>query len=152
MQRRISVRAIVFHEGKMLAVRLKKDPEDPEKGTYWCTPGGGLDDGEALHDGLRREMLEETGIEPVIGDLLYVQQFPYYGDREYMEFFFHVTNAADYLNVDLSTTSHGHLEIDEIAFIDAGTSYLLPKFLTEQPLGQRVRDGGATVFSYFNTN
>jgi len=143
------VRAIVFHDGKMLAARLKKDPKDPEKGTYWCTPGGGLDDGEPLRDGLRREMLEETGIEPVIGDLLYVQQFPY-GEREYLEFFFHVTNAQDYLNIDLSKTTHGHLEIDEIAFIDVATSYVLPAFLTEEPLGTRLQSGGATVFSYFD--
>jgi 8-oxo-dGTP pyrophosphatase MutT (NUDIX family) len=133
MIRRISVRAIVLHEGKMLGVRLKADPSDPMKGTYWCTPGGGLDDGEALLDGLRREMLEETGIAPEIGELLYIQQF-FFGDREYLEFFFHVTNSLDYVEVDLSKTSHGEIEIEEIAFVDPAATHVLPKFLTTEPL------------------
>src|SRR6476620_9906846 len=112
--RRISVRAIALNEGKLLCCKLK-----PYKGSlqaegsknYWCLPGGGLDPGEALVDGMRREMVEETGIEPVIGNLLYIQQFSFKG-VEYLEFFFHITNAEDYLHIDLSKTSHGEAEIE----------------------------------------
>jgi 8-oxo-dGTP diphosphatase len=148
MNRRISVRAIVLHEGKMLCVRLKADPNDPMKGTYWCTPGGGLDDGEALLDGLHREMLEETGIAPKVGELLYIQQFDY-GDREYLEFFFHVTNGQDYLQIDLGKTSHGDIEIDEVAFIDPATSYVLPEFLTAEPVAEHAATSkGPKIFFY----
>jgi 8-oxo-dGTP pyrophosphatase MutT (NUDIX family) len=47
------------------------DPEDrvllfryddgPPNGRHWCTPGGGLNDGEEYLEGARRELAEETG-------------------------------------------------------------------------------------------
>ncbi len=47
------------------------DPEDrvllfryddgPPNGRHWCTPGGGLNDGEDYLAGARRELAEETG-------------------------------------------------------------------------------------------
>ena len=39
-------------------VRQGAPGEDPS----WSTPGGALDDGELLTEGLRREVLEETGV------------------------------------------------------------------------------------------
>ncbi|HSX30263.1 MAG TPA: NUDIX domain-containing protein [Candidatus Saccharimonadales bacterium] len=136
MIRRVSVRAIVLHQGKLLCVRLK-----PYKGSlreaggtdYWCLPGGGLDEGEALIPGLEREMVEEIGVKPRVGNLLYVQQFAY-NDKDYLEFFFHVTNSNDYLHIDLSKTTHGAEEIAEIGFIDAAGTKILPKFLMSEPL------------------
>jgi len=47
------------------------DPEDrvllfryddgPPNGRHWCTPGGGLNEGEDYRAGARRELFEETG-------------------------------------------------------------------------------------------
>ena len=34
-------------------------------GVFWVTPGGGLEEGEGSKAGLRRELLEETGLESV---------------------------------------------------------------------------------------
>ncbi len=151
MTRRISVRAIVLHEGKLLCVRLK-----PYSGSlsvsadeWWCLPGGGLDDNEALVDGVRREMLEETGIEPVVGDLLYVQQFTHSG-KDYLEFFFHVTNANDYLRIDLSKTTHGEVEIAEIGFIDTKVKTVLPNFLSSEDLvAKAASHSPTTVFTNY---
>lgn len=148
MTRRISIRAIVLHDGKLLCVRLKQYDNNILKASEWCLPGGGLDEGESLIAGVEREMIEETGVKPRIGELLYVQQFAY-NDKDYLEFFFHVTNADDYLDVDLSKTTHGAYEIAEIAFVDPATTNILPKFLTTEPLAEKASKPSPTkLFSF----
>ena len=124
--RRVTVRGIIIKDGKLFAQRLNN--HDGSVRDYWCTPGGGLDDDESLHDGLTREMIEETGVTPVIGKLLYVQQ---YADdkREYLELFFEITNANDYESIDLASTSHGSIEIAEFGFIDTKTENIMPESL-----------------------
>ena len=127
MNRRVAVRAVITYEGKLFCLRLKpyRHKDAP---SYWCTPGGGLDDGEAIIPALEREIIEELGVRPVIGNLIYVQQF-IHKDVEQMELFFHVTNTRDFLNVDLSKTSHGKVEIEEVRFIDITSEHILPEFL-----------------------
>lgn len=134
MIRRVTVRGIVLHEGKLLCVKLKPYKDHLKRdNSYWCLPGGGLDEGEALIPGVEREILEETGITPKVGNLLYVQQFTY-NDKDYLEFFFHVTNSQDYLHIDLSKATHGADEIAEIGLVDAASTKILPEFLMSEPL------------------
>lgn len=142
MIRRTSVRGIALLDGKLLCVRHKNGAD------YWALPGGGLDEGEALVAGIEREMIEETGIKPVIGSLLYVQQFSEAG-TEYLEFFFHITNSQDYLNVDLSKTTHGELELEAIGFVDPAKTRVLPEFLTTEDLNAFIISKGPTrIFNY----
>lgn len=124
--RHITTRGIIYKDGKIFAQQLVKNSGIDDN--YWCTPGGGLDMNEALTDGLQREMLEETGIAPVIGKLLFVQQY-HDGVKEQLEFFFNIENANDYDLIDLSKTTHGELEIERCLFIDPKTENILPKFL-----------------------
>lgn len=126
--RRVATRAIIFKDGKLLCQRLVPD-ENGQVRTYWCTPGGGLEIGESLEAGLHREMIEETGVAPKIGRLLFVQQFSEDGVKEQMEFFFHVENPEDYEVIDLASTSHGELEVEHIEFIDPAKENVLPAFL-----------------------
>lgn len=46
----------------------------------WTQPGGGLERGERPEDGLRREILEETGFEARIGDFIGVYHNAYKDD------------------------------------------------------------------------
>ncbi len=138
MIRRIAVRAIIVHEGKLLCERLKPYKEisqtlDP----FWCVPGGGLDFGESLELGLEREVMEETGIKAKVGNLLYIQQFRF-KDKEYLEFFFHIKNPEDFLKIDLTKTSHGGTEIEMIDFIDTTGINILPKFLVSENIGGQI--------------
>jgi 8-oxo-dGTP diphosphatase len=135
MGRRVAVRGIALHDGKILCVRLRPYPGKirAEGGDYWCLPGGGLEDGESLSDGIQREMVEETGIKPNVGKLLFIQQFTF-EDTEGLEFFFHIINSEDYLHVDLSKTSHGEKELAEIKFIEPKAVRVLPTFLSVEPL------------------
>lgn len=141
--RRVAVRAIIFKDGKLLCQQLTAG-KTGEARDYWCTPGGGLDIGESLLDGLHREMIEETGIAPKIGKLLFVQQFSEDGEKEQMEFFFHVENPEDYHTIDLAATSHGLLEIEHVEFIDPKAETVLPAFLREVDI-QAYIDGNLPV-------
>lgn len=149
LNRRLAARALIINDDKLFVVKLKKKPGlEPSIGIeYWCTPGGGIDQGEAIIPALEREMIEETGIKPAIGNLIYIQQFEN-NNLESIEFFFHVTNGDDYLNIDLSQTSHGNIEIAEIDFFDPKTINLLPKFLTEVDLIKDIKKGETKFYSY----
>ncbi len=151
MNRRVSVRAIVYRERKLLCVRLQPyNGVSALMANSWCTPGGGLDVREGLLDGIRREMIEETGITPKVGSLLYIQQFvTSHTDSEHLEFFFHIANAEDYLHIDLSKTSHGQVEIAEIGFVDPATTNILPKFLTTENISAKIAaHDSPTIINY----
>ncbi len=47
-------------EGRVLLVR-GSDPADPAAGTWWITPGGGMEPGETAEVAATREAFEETG-------------------------------------------------------------------------------------------
>lgn len=59
---RIRVCGLCWEQSSLLMVRHKMGNED-----FWAPPGGGLEFGELLEEALRREFLEETGlqVEPV---------------------------------------------------------------------------------------
>ncbi len=130
-KRRIGVRAIIFRDGKILAVRHKGRDGKPKD--FWAIPGGGLDPGESLEDGLKREMQEELGVSIEPGRLLFIQQFQSgRSDRdEELEFFFLVENVDDFAAIDFSGTTHGLDELAACEFIDPKHERVLPVFISE---------------------
>lgn len=131
--RTVRVRGIIQHDNRYLFVKHMPSSD------YWALPGGGLDDGETLEAGLTRECVEELGVTPLIGRLLYVQQL-FIGDDESLEFFFEITNGADYTAIDLRATTHGHLELSAAAFIDPAEETVLPEFLSSLDADMRAHD------------
>lgn len=128
MKKRIAVRAIIPYRGKILAVRLKS--RNGEEKEFWCTVGGGVYDGEDLHTAINREIVEETGVQPDVGRLLFIQQFyEELKDTESLEFFYLVKNPQDFLDIDLDKTTHGNIEIAEIDFINPEELDVRPAFL-----------------------
>lgn len=67
---RNSIKAIIVANGGIL---LTKN-EDPE-GVFYLLPGGGQEPGETMIDALKRECLEEIGVEVIAGDLEIVREY-----------------------------------------------------------------------------
>jgi hypothetical protein len=83
-------------------------------------------------------MIEETGIAPQIGKLLFVQQF-HDGKKEQLEFFFHIENPDDYKEIDLSKTTHGEAEVANVAFVDPRSHHVLPALLQTVDLDNYIK-------------
>jgi len=62
----IGVGAVIVEGGRVLLVRRDTEPLRGE----WSVPGGMLELGEKLRDGVRREALEETGVKVEPGEVL----------------------------------------------------------------------------------
>ncbi|MDQ1456465.1 MAG: hypothetical protein QOH28_2085 [Actinomycetota bacterium] len=58
---RVAARVLLVDDDGALLLLRGCDPARPEAGTWWFTPGGGLDDGETVEAAARRELREETG-------------------------------------------------------------------------------------------
>ncbi|MDA8289769.1 MAG: NUDIX domain-containing protein [Actinomycetota bacterium] len=66
VQRRVlerdTARVLLVDELGRLLLLQGHDHTRPEEGTWWFTPGGGIDAGESPETAARRELAEETGI------------------------------------------------------------------------------------------
>lgn len=121
---RIRCRGIILHEGRLLVVRHAPDHK------YVALPGGGLEWGEDPLACIQREIVEELGVKPRIGRLLYVNAF-ISGDTQSVEFFFEILNATHYLGFEKLERTHAY-EIAQFAWIEPSlASELLPKALSK---------------------
>jgi 8-oxo-dGTP diphosphatase len=82
-QVRLRVSALCIREGQVLLIEHKSfAPEDPHlPASYWILPGGVVERGETLNEALKREMMEETGLDCKIGNMIFVKEllYPYPG-------------------------------------------------------------------------
>ena len=62
----VGVGAVIVRNGEVLLVRRANPPLQGE----WSLPGGALELGEKLRDGIAREVKEETGLDVEVGPVL----------------------------------------------------------------------------------
>jgi ADP-ribose pyrophosphatase YjhB (NUDIX family) len=148
-KRRITVRGLICKDNQLLCVRHKINRNrNLDKGKdYWSTPGGGVEPGESLSVALKRELVEELGVEPKIGDLLFIHQF-IHNNEERLEFLLNILNPEDYSRVDLNKTTHGAIEIAEVSFINPKNEKLLPEFLKSIDIDKCIKSGKTEIVSY----
>lgn len=121
----IRCRGVILHEGKLLVVRHRADA------SFTALPGGHLEWGEDVRECLTREIIEELGVEPQIGRLLYVNTFVDSNNKQPIEFFFEVLNGAEYVNSEQLERSHAH-ELAEILWASPDNDLgILPQRLAE---------------------
>lgn len=114
----IRVRGIIVNDDKLLLVGITGND-------YFCLPGGKLEYGEDVKECLERELIEELGVKPDIGNLLYVNTFIDKNDDHNIDFIFEVLNGSDY--VDLNGVERTHaFELDKINWVsrDEDTNFL----------------------------
>ena len=102
----VRCRAIIINDDKLLVVKIGDN-------NFYALPGGHLEWNEEIQECLSREIIEELGVRPEIGKLLYVNNFMEKENRQSIEFFFEVINGKDYIDSQKLIRSHAH-EIAEI--------------------------------------
>jgi 8-oxo-dGTP diphosphatase len=81
----LRVTALCIQDEHVLMVKHKRftyTKDFPE--AYWILPGGVLEPGESVPEGIQREVREETGLECNVGNLLFVKEliYPYPSENQ----------------------------------------------------------------------
>ncbi|MEU9123196.1 NUDIX domain-containing protein [Streptomyces sp. NPDC048506] len=104
---RRSARVVLIDEAdRVLLFRFHVDPEHPEGGHAWCTPGGGVEDGESLVEAAARELHEETGlsVEPDVLGAKVAETSGYadlgWAKGMFQDVFFHCRIATHRVDID----------------------------------------------------
>jgi len=120
----IGVKAIIVHNGKFLLIREAKYDEGTCEGK-WDAPGGRINPEESLFQGLKREVMEESGLTIVPGKLLDVfETFHTIKGEEchIVRIYYACTSATDAV-----TLSADH---DQYEWVDIGASLETKELVT----------------------
>ena len=120
----VGIGGVVIEDGRALLIRRGNEPLRGQ----WSIPGGYLELGESLKNGVARELLEETGLEVRVLDLIEVFDRIYYdpvqsdpGHLHAPKFHFVI---VDYLCEKISGEARAASDVTHVAYA------------TEQELGQ----------------
>lgn len=101
---RVSVKGFFFNSKReLLVIKGLWTEKNPQKTEYFAAPGGGVNDGENLVTALIREVLEETGFEVSVDDVVYIQEYINHWNKRQLEIFFvgkTLSNKPKSINVD----------------------------------------------------
>lgn len=75
MEKRVSSRAIIIEDGKLLAMFRRKIKKDGSVKEYYVIPGGGLEDGETLEENVIRELKEEFNVDIEVVKFLTTEEY-----------------------------------------------------------------------------
>jgi 8-oxo-dGTP diphosphatase len=118
----VGVGGVVISNGRALLIRRGGPPLEGQ----WSIPGGMLEVGETLLEGVRRELLEETGIEVRVGELIDVfERINLDGDGRTRYHFV----VLDYLCEAMSGEARAGSDVTDVAW--AATSELANYSLSE---------------------
>ena len=74
-----AARALIFENGKLLVMHRNKHGDE-----YFTLVGGRANDDESLEDALKREVMEETGLEVLRCRLVFIEEHPAPYNEQYI--------------------------------------------------------------------
>lgn len=75
MKKRVSSRAIIIEDSKLLAMFRRKIKEDGSVKEYYVIPGGGLEENETLEENVIRELKEEFNVDIEVVKFLGTEEY-----------------------------------------------------------------------------
>jgi len=129
----IGVGAVIIDGGRVLLVRRATEPLKDE----WSVPGGMLELGEKLRDGVRREVAEETGLVVEPGEVLDVFD-SIFADNEGRTEYHYV--LIDYLCVPVSGEPRAGTDVSDVRWV---SEHELPALGVREFTEQVIRKGFA---------
>jgi len=127
----IGVGAVIVDDGRVLLVRRGTEPLKGE----WSVPGGMLELGEKLRDGVRREVLEETGLVVEPGEVLDVFDSIFNDDAGRTEYHYVL---IDYLCRPVSGEAKAGTDVSEVRWVaESG----LPEMNLRDSIQRVIRKG-----------
>ena len=75
MDKRVSSRAIIIEDNKLLTMFRRKIKNDGSVKEYYVIPGGGLEEGETLEENVIRELKEEFNVDIEIIKFLGTEEY-----------------------------------------------------------------------------
>lgn len=118
-QIRISAKAVIIQNGKLLAIKLNDG-----KGEWYILPGGGQDCEERLPQTVEREVREEAGIEVKCKDLLFVIEGVHGESFHRVDLVF----LCDYIGEALDATLHSDTNQVGVEWLDLSILNRLPLY------------------------
>lgn len=104
---RTAARAILIDDRERVLLIWGCDPAKPDDGSWWYTPGGGVEPGESFTEALRRELQEEIGLDvDHVGEIVFeaTSRFEYNGCEFYQRNLFYEVRVPEF-EADLSALS-----------------------------------------------
>ena len=127
----IGVGAVIVSEGRVLLVRRATEPLLGE----WSVPGGMLELGETLREGVRREVQEETGLVVAPGEVLDIFDSIFTDDQGRTQYHYVL---IDYLCKLISGEARAGTDVSEVRWVSESD---LPALRLRDSIKQVVRKG-----------
>ena len=106
----VGVGAVIVDRGRVVLIKRKHEPLAGQ----WSLPGGAVELGESLEECVRREMLEETGLEVEVGPVIEVFERITRDDSDTVSYHFVL---VDYLCWPLGGELHAATDVADAALV-----------------------------------
>lgn len=107
----VGVGGVVIRDGRALLIKRGSAPLKNQ----WSIPGGTLELGESIQEGVRRELLEETGIEVRVGELIEVFDRIFRDEAGKIQYHFVI---VDYLCEAISGEAKAASDVTDVAWVN----------------------------------